>query len=135
MGEIILWSAIAAAVIAAVLLTVRLRRKPQPPPEQEEQPYNGAYFTTQLTEMLDTISRATLERDCSEFTELLYEQARFCEPSDSPEFREAELEILQAVCDIHPDNSDTEINEKCAAISQMLERRQNLLHESRTTTT
>ncbi len=123
MGWTVFFILLAAVIIAAAVLILRRRQKPQPEPQ-----YDGRYFTEQLTEMLDTISRATLERDCSEFTELLYEQSRFCETSDNLATAQLEIQILESICRIHPDDSDIVINEKCAEISELLEQRQMMLH-------
>ncbi len=131
MGDVFLWillAVTAAAAVAALLVLLKRRSKPQPPP-----PYDGRYFTAQLTEMLDTISRATLERDCAEFTELLYEQSRFCEPSDNPAVAPLEIQILEKICLIHPDDSDIVINDKCAEISELLEQRQAILYPEQET--
>ena len=122
----------ALAVISAVTIIIAMlaRRRKSPPPEEE---YDGTHFTTQLVEMLDTISRATLDRDCAEFTEMLYEQARFCEPSDKAELAPLEREILESICRIHPDDSDQVITEKCTEISKLMERRQSLLYDENDT--
>lgn len=122
----------ALAVISAVTIIIAMlaRRRKSPPPEEE---YDGTYFTSQLVDMLDTISRATLNRDCAEFTEMLYEQARFCEPSDKAELAPLELEILKSICRIHPDDSDQVIIEKCTEISKLMEQRQSLLYDENDT--
>lgn len=129
MPEILIIVAAVLALIAAtaLVITILSRRRVEPVPEKEN---DGTYFTTQLVEMLDTISRATLERDCCEFTEMLYEQARFCEPTKRSELRPLEHEILEAICRIHPDDNDELITEKCAVISELLERRQNMMYDS-----
>ncbi len=123
--------AVLAVISAAVIIVTMLARRKKEPPTEEE--YDSAYFTSQLVEMLDTISRATLERDCAEFTEMLYEQARFCEPSDKPELRPLELEILESICRIRPDDSDQVITEKCTEISKLMEQRQSLLYDENDT--
>ncbi len=132
MDDILIIVLVVLAVIsaAAIIIAILARRKKTPPPEEE---YDSAYFTSQLVEMLDTISRATLERDCAEFTEMLYEQARFCEPSDKAELAPLEREILESICRIHPDDSDQVITEKCAEISKLMEQRQSLLYEENDT--
>lgn len=124
---IIIIAVLALVSAAAVVIIMLSRRRAQPLHEEEN---DGTYFTSQLVEMLDTISRATLERDCCEFTEMLYEQARFCEPTKRSEFRPLEQEILEAICRIHPDDSDELITEKCAVISELLERRQSMLYDT-----
>ena len=123
---IIVIAALAVISAAAIIIAILARRKKTPPPEEE---YDSTYFTSQLVDMLDTISRATLERSCSEFTEMLYEQARFCEPSDKAELAPLEREILESICRVHPDDSDQVIIEKCAEISKLMEQRQSMLYE------
>ena len=124
---IIIIAVLALLAAAAIITAIFHRRKAQPVPEEEN---DGTYFTSQLVEMLDTISRATLERDCCEFTEMLYEQARFCEPTKRSELRPLEQEILKAICRIHPDDNDELITEKCAVISELLERRQSMMYDT-----
>ncbi len=124
---VIIIIAVLALISAAAIITILHSRKAQPVPEEEN---DGTYFTIQLVEMLDTISRATLERDCCEFTEMLYEQARFCEPTKRSELRPLEQEILKAICRIHPDDSDELITEKCAVISELLEKRQSMMYDT-----
>ncbi len=125
---IIIIAVLALVSAAAAVIALLCRRKAQPAPEEEKN--DGTYFTSQLVEMLDTISRATLERDCCEFTEMLYEQARFCEPTKRSELRPLEKEILESICRIHPDDSDELIIEKCAVISELLERRQSMMYDA-----
>lgn len=124
---IVVVAALALIAAAAVVVAMLSKRRQEPVPEEEN---DGTYFTTQLVEMLDTISRATLERDCCEFTEMLYEQARFCEPTKRSELRPLEKEILESICRIHPDDSDELITEKCAVISELMERRQSMMYEA-----
>ena len=131
MDTIIIVLAVLAVISAAVIIVAMLtRRKKAAPPDEE---YDGTHFTTQLVEMLDTISRATLDRDCAEFTEMLYEQSRFCEPSDKAELAPLEREILESICRIHPDDSDQVITEKCTEISKLIEQRQSLLYDENDT--
>lgn len=125
---IIVIAVLAALSAAAAVIAVLLRKRDNAPPESDD---DGTYFTRQLTEMLDTISRATLERGCCEFTEMLYEQARFCEPTKRADIRPLEHEILHAICRMHPDDSDELITEKCAVISELLERRQEMIYEEK----
>lgn len=127
MGDVFILIAAVLAVLsaAAIIAAILLRRRKEPPEEE----YDSSYFTTQLVDMLDTISRATLDRDCCEFTEMLYEQARFCEPSDNAELRPLEREILEAICRIHPDDSDQVITEKCEGISRLIQQRQARMYE------
>lgn len=127
---IIVLAVLAVISAAVIIVTMLARRKKAPPPEEE---YDSTYFTSQLVDMLDTISRATLERSCSEFTEMLYEQARFCEPSDKAELAPLEREILESICRVHPDDSDQVIIEKCAEISKLMEQRQSLLYDENDT--
>ena len=123
---IIVIAALAILSAAAIIIALLTRRKKAAPCDEE---YDGTHFTAQLVEMLDTISRATLDRDCAEFTEMLYEQARFCEPSDKAELAPLEREILESICRVHPDDSDQVIIEKCAEISKLMEQRQSMLYE------
>lgn len=125
---IIVIAALAVISAVAIIIAILTRRKEESP---HEEVYDGTYFTTQLVDMLDTISRATLDRDCCEFTEMLYEQARFCEPSDKPELRPLEREILESICRIHPDDSDQVITEKCAEISKLMEQRQAVIYQEK----
>lgn len=83
----------------------------------------GTRFVSELTEMTDTISRATAERDCGIYTQMLYEQARFGEPSTDPSIRSLEREILSAVCDMRPDDTDEAISDKCRTVMALLEER------------
>lgn len=125
---IIVIAALAVISAVAIIIAILTRRKEESP---HEEVYDGTYFTTQLVDMLDTISRATLDRDCCEFTEMLYEQARFCEPSDKVELRPLEREILESICRIHPDDSDQVITEKCAEISRLMEQRQAVIYQEK----
>lgn len=88
----------------------------------------GMLFVTQLSEMMDTISRATAERECGIHTQMLYEQARFCEPSTDSTLRVLEHRILREICTMKPTDSDDEIAGKCGAILQLLNERENVIH-------
>lgn len=85
---------------------------------------DGTRFISQLTEMTDTISRATAERSCGIATQLLYEKARFCEPCADSSLRELERRILTGICGIHPTDSDDEITHRCEAISALISERE-----------
>lgn len=87
---------------------------------------DGTDFVRQLTEMTDTISRATAERECGIYTQMLYEQARFCEPSADVRSRLVERKILQEICAMRPTDSDQVMAEKCAAVMKLLEKRDNV---------
>lgn len=87
---------------------------------------DGTDFVRQLTEMTDTISRATAERECGIHTQMLYEQARFCEPSTDVRTRTVERKILQEICAMRPTDSDEVMAEKCAAVIKLLEKRDNV---------
>lgn len=86
----------------------------------------GEDFIASLTDSLETISRATAERSCGYDTQLLYEKARFCEPVPDPAVRAAEREILRRILELKPYDSDAEISAKCAAVSELLERREKI---------
>lgn len=119
------WALLAAAVLLAALSACSLiRRKPPVPTDPDP---DGTRFTTQLTEMMDTISRATAERDCGISTQMLYEQARFCEPCTDSSLRETEHEILAAIAQMHPDDPDELITQKCSAVQRMLEKRRHMI--------
>ena len=87
---------------------------------------DGTDFVRQLTEMTDTISRATAERECGIYTQMLYEQARFCEPSADIRNRAVERRILQEICSMRPTDSDEVMAEKCASVMKMLKKRDNV---------
>lgn len=84
----------------------------------------GERFTALLNESLETISRATAERQCGYDTQLLYEKARFCEPCASVSVRATEQEILDRILTLNPRDSDAETAAKCAAISALLDKRE-----------
>ncbi len=105
---------IALAANAAALIPVPHTADPDP---------TGERFTSMLTEALDTISRATAERDCGIHTQLLYEKARFCEPCADPAARSTEKRILSEILSLHPNDSDDIMAKKCAAISALLDER------------
>lgn len=86
----------------------------------------GERFTSLLTEALDTISRATAERDCGIHTQLLYEKARFCEPCADPSVRPTEKKILAEILALHPKDSDDLMAKKCASISALLDERSEI---------
>lgn len=86
----------------------------------------GEDFISALTESLETISRATAERQCGFDTQLLYEKARFCEPVQDPAVRSTEREILRRILELKPYDSDAEIAAKCAAVSELIERRERI---------
>ena len=113
-----LWGLCAAAAAAALFLP---RRRPSAPTDPDP---DGTRFTAQLTEMMDTISRATAERECGISTQLLYEQARFCEPCADPSVRETERSILTAITQMHPDDPDEVITQKCEAVQRLLDKRE-----------
>ncbi len=113
----------AVYAVAAVLLLSIAALIPQAVPTDFDP--TGEDFVTALTEALDTISRATAERDCGIDTQLLYEQARFCEPITNPNIRSAEREILRRIFDIKPYDSDEEISHKCSTVSELLLMRKN----------
>jgi len=119
------WTMLAAAVVLAVVAAVAAvcRRSKIPPVPTDPDP-SGTRFTTQLTEMMDTISRATAERECGISTQMLYEQARFCEPCTDPAARETERGILTAITEMHPDDPDEVITQKCTAVLRLLEKRE-----------
>lgn len=110
----------AAVALAVVAVLPSMRRKPPLPTDPDP---SGTRFTTQLTEMMDTISRATAERECGISTQMLYEQARFCEPCTDPASRETEHEILTAITQMHPDDPDEVITSKCTVVLRLLEKR------------
>lgn len=83
----------------------------------------GERFTAMLNEALETISRATAERQCGYDTQLLYEKARFCEPCASVSVRATEQEILERILTLNPRDSDAETSAKCAAISALIDKR------------
>lgn len=84
----------------------------------------GERFTALLNEALETISRATAERQCGYDAQLLYERARFCEPCADPSVRAAEQEMLQRILALNPRDSDAETSAKCAAISALMDKRE-----------
>lgn len=86
----------------------------------------GEDFIASLTDALETISRATAERQCGYDTQLLYEQARFCEAIPDPAVRATEREILRRILELKPYDSDAEIAAKCAAVSELMERREKI---------
>ncbi len=86
----------------------------------------GEDFISSLTDALETISRATAERQCGYDTQLLYEQARFCEPVPDPAVRATEREILRRILELKPYDTDAEIAAKCAAVSELLDRRKKI---------
>lgn len=86
----------------------------------------GEDFIASLNDALETISRATAERQCGYDTQLLYEQARFCEPVQDPAVRATEREILRRILELKPYDSDAEISAKCAAVSELLSRREKI---------
>ncbi len=86
----------------------------------------GEDFIAALTESLETISRATAERQCGYDTQLLYEKARFCEPVQDPAVRATEREILRRILELKPYDSDAEIAAKCAAVSELIEQREKI---------
>jgi|GEM_PF-6524242 len=110
---------IALAANAAALIPVPRTADPDP---------TGERFTSMLTEALDTISRATAERDCGIHTQLLYEKARFCEPCADPAARSTEKRILSEILSLHPNDSDDIMAKKCAAISALLDERSEITH-------
>lgn len=107
-----------ALLLCAVLLIAAPRRK-RIAAEDED----ALRFPVLLTEMMDTISRATAERSCGIYTQLLYEYARFCEPCEDVCVRRLEREILTAITAIRPDDTDEEISKKCTAILEQLKKR------------
>ncbi|MBQ8171880.1 MAG: hypothetical protein IJZ95_07835 [Oscillospiraceae bacterium] len=114
------WLLIGAVVLLILLILSLIPAKPTELPDPDP---TGRMFTSQLTEMLDTISRATAERPCGIDTEMLYEQARFSEPSTDSTLRPLERRILSAICELHPDDSDEVISQKCSSIMQLLDER------------
>lgn len=86
----------------------------------------GEDFVAALTESLETISRATAERQCGYDTQILYERARFCEPVPDPAVRQTEREILRRILELKPYDSDAEISAKCAAVSELIDRREKI---------
>ncbi len=87
----------------------------------------GEDFIASLTDALETISRATAERQCGYDTQLLYEQARFCEAIPDPAVRSTEREILRRILELKPYDTDAEISAKCAAVSELMERRERIV--------
>ncbi len=114
------WLLIGAVVLLILLILSLIPAKPAELPDPDP---TGRMFTSQLTEMLDTISRATAERSCGIDTEMLYEQARFGEPSTDSSLRPLEHRILSAICELRPDDSDEVITQKCSGIQRLLEER------------
>lgn len=104
------------ALVASAIVLIPIPRTADPDP-------TGERFTSLLTEALDTISRATAERDCGIHTQLLYEKARFCEPCADPSVRPTEKRILAEILSLHPKDSDDIMAKKCAVISAMLDER------------
>ncbi|MBQ9946933.1 MAG: hypothetical protein IJO91_00965 [Oscillospiraceae bacterium] len=109
----------AAAVVGA------LAERPPSDPDP-----TGTLFLSQLTDMMDTISRATAERDCGIHTQMLYEQARFGEPCTDPAIRPLERRILEDICGMKPTDSDDEIAEKCREIMSLLEEREKKMKKT-----
>lgn len=109
-----------------ILLVLSLVRKKQRTAQDDDSDYDITWFPRMLTEMMDTISRATAERSCGIDTQLLYERARFCEPCESPSARLLEKEILSAITEMHPDDSDEVISEKCRAVLKLLDERSKI---------
>lgn len=107
------------ALAACALALIPMPRIVDPDP-------TGERFTSMLTEALDTISRATAERDCGIHTQLLYEKARFCEPCADPAARSTEKRILAEILTLHPKDSDDIMAKKCAAISALLDERSEI---------
>lgn len=97
-----------------------------PMPRTADPDPTGERFISLLTEALDTISRATAERDCGIHTQLLYEKARFCEPCADPAARSTEKRILAEILALHPKDSDDIMARKCAAISALLDERSEI---------
>ncbi len=122
--------AIAAAagilLLAAALVGALAERPPSDPDP------TGTLFLSQLTDMMDTISRATAERDCGIYTQMLYEQARFGEPCTDSDIRPLERRILESICGMKPTDSDDEIAEKCRNISSLLEDRKKKMKQAKT---
>lgn len=108
---------ITLAIGAALLIPAKEAEIADPDP-------TGERFTAMLNEALETISRATAERQCGYDTQLLYERARFCEPCADPSVRAAEQEILQRILALNPRDSDAETSAKCAAISALMDKRE-----------
>lgn len=121
--QMVLLTVCGIAVLLLWAVAVRLSRTEQltdPDPD-------GTEFVRMLTEMMDTISRATAERSCGIDTQLLYESARFCEPCKDPAARTLEREILKAIAAMKPDDSDEEISKKCRAVMAKLSERSGYL--------
>lgn len=108
---------ITLAIGAALLIPAKEAEIADPDP-------TGERFTALLNEALETISRATAERQCGYDTQLLYEKARFCEPCASVSVRAAEQEILERILTLNPRDSDAETSAKCAAISALIDKRE-----------
>lgn len=114
------WLLIVGLVLLILPLLSLIPAKPTELPDPDP---TGRMFTSQLTEMMDTISRATAERPCGIDTEMLYELARFGEPSTDSALRPLERRILSAICELRPDDSDEVISQKCRGIMQLLDER------------
>ena len=113
-------------ICALILLLLSLVRRKQGDVGGDDS-VDAAWFPATLTEMMDTISRATAERRCGIDTQMLYECARFCEPCESPSARPLEEEILTAVSEMRPDDSDEVISQKCRAVLKQLDERKKLM--------
>ena len=109
------------SLIASIVALIPMPRTADPDP-------TGERFTSMLTEALDTISRATAERDCGIHTQLLYEKARFCEPCADSAARSTEKKIFSEILALHPKDSDDIMAKKCAAISALLDERSEITH-------
>ncbi len=122
-GADVITAAAVVILLAALAFvgTVYTAERPDPDP-------TGMLFVSQLTEMMDTISRATAERDCGIHTQMLYEQTRFCEPSTDSSLRSHERKILKEICTMKPTDSDDEIAAKCGAVLQLLKERESESH-------
>ncbi len=105
------------AAVAAIPLFLPRKKHSDPDP-------TGTKFISDIVSMTETISRATAERDCGIYTQMLYEQARFCEPSTNSNLRTFERKILIEICKMKPTDSDSEIAQKCESIISLLKERE-----------
>ena len=114
---------LAPLCVLLVVLLILSRIPQKEAPQKRDPDPDGTIFTRTLTEMMDTISRATAERDCGIATQMLYEQARFSEPCLNRDARTTERSILSAITEMHPDDTDEQITQKCNAILKLMQER------------
>ncbi len=114
-------------VCCAMLLILLLVRGKKCTVQPDNDEPDGSWFPSMLIEIMDTISRGTAERPCGIDTQMLYEQARFCEPCEDISVRPLEREILTAITEMHPDDSNEELSRKCRVVLKKLEERRKFV--------